>query len=254
MKKINMLSKTVRLLSILLLCFVIMNLFTQCSKDEDPPPPKIVRGTDNLNCSDCTPLDYMEGLMTATDNGGIFGAYGMVPSQQWFLDIPHSAINWASAFNGLGANLTGKFMYFSLKELSFDETNPANISFEANVLLNSVTTGQPLRDEGCLLSTYETDATKIFEVENLAKIKTLNAKYNTEDDGYIIDAELTFLGSTHPVIITLYYLGQSSYTGYKIASFEAEFTFNAISDFDLSSTSVSDLITVNMNINLRNTD
>ncbi|MCK5347272.1 MAG: YceI family protein, partial [Candidatus Heimdallarchaeota archaeon] len=162
------------------------------------------------------------------------------------------AINWSSAYNGSGADLTGKFQYFSLKEFSFDETNPANISFEANVLLNSVTTGQPLRDEGCLLTTYETDATKSFEAENLAVIKTNGAKYNTEDDGYTIDAELTFLGSAHPVTINLYYLGQSTFTGYKMASFEAELTFNAISDFGLNSTSVEDAISVNIEINLKN--
>lgn len=252
----NLFSKILKFSGILIISLLMMNLLVQCNKDDmpDTDSPIIVRGTDIINCPDCTPQDYLEGLMAATDNGGIFGAYGLVPSQQWFLDVPHSAINWSSAFNGFGADLTGKFTYFSLTDMSFDETNPANISFEANVLLNSVVTGQPLRDEGCLLTTYGTAADKAFEAENLAILKTNSAKFNIDDDGYTIDAELTFLGTTHPVTITLYYLGQSTFTGYKIASFEAELTFNAISDFGLNSTSVNDLITVNMSINLRNTD
>lgn len=235
-----------------LLFISMMILVTQCTKSDDEEPPiKIERGTDSFGCVDCTPQDYLEALVAATDNGGIFAAYGLVPAQQWFLDVPHSAVNWETWYNGEGANLTGKFSWFALKELSFDETDPSKIYFEANVLLNSVVTGQPLRDHGCLQTTFETDLTKFNEPENLAVIKSVSAVYNTDDAGYTIDGELTFLGVTHDVTIQLFYLGQSTFTGYTLASFEAELTFNAISDFGLNSTSVDDLIKVKINLNLK---
>lgn len=239
---------------IFFICIGMMISVIQCSKNDDEPPKQIVRGTDSVICTDCTPQDYLDGLIAATDNGGIFAAYGLVPTQQWFLDIPHSGINWETAFNGDGAKLTGKFRYFALKELSFDETDPSKIHFEANVRLNSVSTGEPLRDEGCLQATFGTELTKTNEAINLAVIKTVSAAYNTDDEGYTIDGELTFLGKTQDVSIQLFYLGTASYTGYEFASFEAEFTFNAISDFGLNSTSVDDLVTVKMNINLKNVE
>jgi polyisoprenoid-binding protein YceI len=235
-----------------------MSLLVQCSEDEGDivkdETPNIVRGTDIILSTDCTPSDYFEGLLNATDNGAIFAAYGLIPAQQWFLDIPHSGVNWKTKFNGTGANLTGKFRYFQLKNISFDETKPEDISFEANVLLNSVSTGEPIRDAGCLLGTFATASTNVFEAANLASIKTLSAAYNTEDNGYTVDAELTFLGSTRSITIYLYYLGQTSVDGGKYASFTAEFDFNAISDYGLNSTSVDDLVTVTLNINLKMTD
>lgn len=240
---------------IFLLFVSMMIFFTQCTKSDDEEPHiNIERGTDSFGCVDCTPQDYLEGLVTATDNGGIFAAYGLVPAQQWFLDVPHSAVNWETWYNSEGANLTGKFSWFALKELSFDETDPSKISFEANVLLNSVVTGQPLRDQGCLQATFETDLEKFKEPENLAVLKSVSAVYNTDDEGYTIDGELTFLGVTHDVSIQLFYLGQTSFTGYTLAGFEAEFTFNAISDHGLNSTSVADLITIKMNLNLKNNE
>ena len=211
----------------------------------------IERGTDNYDIADATPQDYLEGLIAATSNGEIFGAYGLVPTGNWFLDVPHSAVNWKTAYMGSAAFLTGKFSWFALNKFSFDETSPSKISFEAKVLLNSVVTGQILRDDGCLLVTYETDASYIDEPANLATIKSTSASYNTDDAGYTVLADLTFLGVTRSVTMNLEYVGKKEYDAYTLISFDADFQFNAISDFGLGSTSVADLVTINLNLNLK---
>lgn len=251
LKKIRLNPVLARSLGILIASAGMIILFYQCSGDEENPPDINTRGTDNYDMTNVTPVDYLEGLISATSNGEIFAAYGLIPAEQWFLDVPHSAVNWETAYMGSQALLTGKFSWFSLDYLTFDETKPSNIAFEGKVLLNSVVTGQPLRDEGCLLTTYVTSADKKFETENIATIKTTGAVYNTEDDGYTVTADLTFLGDTREVTINMYYLGLTSFETNKIVSFQAEFSFNAISDFKLASTSVADKVTVKMNINIK---
>ncbi len=252
MKKKDSISKLAKLSGVFLVCVVMSILFSRCEKSEDDDPPvKIERGTDSYDIADATPQDYLEGLVAATNNGEIFAAYGLVPTGNWFLDVPHSAVNWQTAYMGSAAFLTGKFSWFALKKFSFDETNPSNISFEAKVLLNSVTTGQPLRDDGCLLTDFNTDASFIDESANLAVIKSTSASYNDDDAGYTVLADLTFLGNTHGVTMNLEYLGKKEYTSYTMISFDAEFEFNAISEFGLGATTVADLATIKLNLNLK---
>lgn len=253
MKTKDSISKLVKFTGVLLLCVGMIITFNRCEKtdDDDNPNPPIERGTDSYDIADATPQDYLEALIAATSNGDIFGAYGLIPTGNWFLDVPHSAVNWKTAYMGSAAFLTGKFSWFALKNFSFDETDPSKISFEANVLLNSVTTGQPLRDDGCLLVTYKTDASYIMEPDNLAVIKTTSAVYNIEDEGYTVNANLTFLGVTSSVTINLVYFGKVEYDTYTLISFEAEFPFYAISGHSLEDSSVSDLVTINLNLNLK---
>ncbi len=252
MKKKDSVSKLSKLTGLLLLSVGMTILFSSCEKNDDEEPiVTIVRGTDSYNIADATPQDYLEGLVAATNNGEVFAAYGLVPTGNWFLDVPHSAVNWKTAYMGSAALLTGKFSWFALKNFSFDETDPSKISFEAKVLLNSVTTGQPLRDDGCLLTDFKTDASFMDEAENLAVIKSTSASYNTDDAGYTVLADLTFLGQTHSVTINLGYVGVEEYSSYTMISFNAEFQFNAISNHGLGATTVGDLVTINLNLNLK---
>lgn len=254
MKKKDSILKLTKYIGVFLICIVMIILFNRCEKEivnDDDDPIVIVRGTDSYAIADCTPQDYLEGLVAATSNGEIFGAYGLIPNGNWFLDVPHSAVSWKTAYMGFGAFLTGKFSWFALKDFSFDETNPSNISFEAKVLLNSVVTSQILRDDGCLLAEFATDASYIDEAANLAVIKTTSASYNYDDAGYTVLADLTFLGTTHEISINLEYIGVRDFGSYLLASFAAEFQFNAISGFGLGATTVGDLVTVNLNLNLK---
>ena len=254
MKKKDLISKLAKHTGFLLLSIGMIMLFSNCEKSDDvdnDPIVEIERGTDSYNIADATPQDYLEGLVDATSNGEIFAAYGLVPTGNWFLDVPHSAVNWKTLYFGSGAFLTGKFSWFALKNFSFDEKDPSKISFEAKVMLNSVTTGQPLRDDGCLLTDFNTDASYIDEAANLAVIKSASASYNNDDAGYTVLADLTFLGKTQSVTMNLEYLGKKESTSDTIISFNAEFQFNAISEFGLGATTVADLVTVNLNLNLK---
>lgn len=251
--EIGPLPRKTRLFGMLLLSIGLIMSLSYCEKenDDDDDLPTFTRGTDSYDIADATPQDYLEGLVTSTSNGEIFGAYGLIPAGQWFLDVPHSAVNWKSAYMGSAAMLTGKFSWFAVNKFTFHEQDPSKISFVAKVLLNSVDTGQHLRDDGCLLATFATDGTMLDEAANLATLTSTSTSLNLTDAGYTVLADLTFLGVTHAVTINLDYLGFFDYETYSMISFAAEFQFNAITDYALSTTLVSDLVTINLNLNFK---
>ncbi|HBH83722.1 MAG: hypothetical protein A2X05_01645 [Bacteroidetes bacterium GWE2_41_25] len=252
MKKKDSISKLAKLSGVFLICVGMSILFSSCEKkNNDDQNGPIVRGTDSYDIADASPQAYVDALIVATSNGEIGVAYSLIPKGNWYLDIPHSAVNWKTAYMGYGSFLTGKFSWFALKNFYFDEKDPSKIAFEAKVYLNSVVTSQPLRDDGCLLTTYKTNASYQEETANLATIKSTSASYHTDDAGYTVLADLTFLGVTRKVTMDLYYVGKQTFTTYDLISFDAEFPFNAISDFGLSATTVADLVTVNLNLNFK---
>ncbi len=230
-------------------------LLLQCQHEDEiipvngPDPTKIVRGTEAINCPNCTPL---------TTNGASadFSTAG-VPSGQWYNDKAHSNAMWETPYQGVGSLLTGRFNYFAVKNFTFDETDPTKIAFEGFVRLNTVNTGEPGRDGGCLLTTYKTAAGKTTEPENLANIKSTSVKYSDTDAGYIATADLTFLGVTKSVTMKIDYVKQTHFTGspgYTLAGVQASFVFKAISDFGLVTTNVGDQVTVRLDLTLRKKD
>ncbi len=226
-------------------------IFLQCQHADEEiklaPPPAPTHGTETLSCTDCTPL--IENGASSDFNTNA------VPAGQWYFDKTHSNVNWETAYQGVGSLLNGKFNYFVLKNLSFDEQNPANISLEAYVRLNSVNTGEPGRDSGCLLGTYGTASAKTAEPENIATIKSTSAKYNPSDTDFLVTADFTFHGVTLPVTIRLSYVPQTHFdAGYTVAGFGAQFEFNALSDFGIESTNISDKVVVKMNALMRKKD
>lgn len=219
-------------------------VFTYCqNNDEEIIPVKgpdpIVRGIEKISCSNCTPL-VANGAAADFSTGG-------VPSAQWYFDKAHSNVTWESAYKGLGAMLTGRFNYFVLKDLNFDEANPASITFEGYIRLNSVNTGEPGRDGGCLLTTYGTEAGKTNETENLATLKSTSVQYSTTDDGYTFTANLTFRGVTKEVTGKMTYVKQTEDAGNKLAGISVEFTFLAKSDYGITSSNIADKVTVKIN-------
>jgi polyisoprenoid-binding protein YceI len=223
-------------------------VFTFCQHDNEEiipvkGPDPIVRGIETLTCTDCTPL-------VANGASADFNA-GNIPSGQWYCDKTHSNVTWETPYKGVGSLLTGRFNYFVLKQLSIDEANPANISFEGYVRLNSVNTGEPGRDGGCLLTTYGTAAGKTVEPENNATLKSTSVQYSTTDEGYIAKADLTFYGFTKEVTGKLYYVKQSDDGAGKLAGVSMEFSFLAKTDFTISSTNIADKITVKINATMK---
>lgn len=230
-------------------------LVTQCKNDDTIVPvkgteaSKIIRGTESLSCANCTPL-VSNGASSDFNTSA-------VPSGVWYYDKSHANVMWETPYKGVSSLLTGRFNYFVLKDLSFDEQDPTKISFEGYVRLNTVNTGEPGRDAGCLLTTFNTAAAKTTEFENIATLKSTSASLSTTDAGYIVNANLTFNGVTKSVVVKLNYEKQSHQTGtpaYTVAGLEGEFEFNALSDHLLVTTNISDKVLVRMNVLLRKKD
>ena len=199
--------------------------FIACSHDDELVPPpgaiNIQRGSDVIKVTD-----------------------------GWTFDKTHSNVMWETAYMGSAALLTGRFNQFGFRSFSFDESNPANTSFEAWVRLNTVNTGEPGRDQGCLLGTFGTAAGLVDEVNNLAVIKSTAVQLSTTDKGYLVTCDLTFKGVTKSVTAKLNYVGKTliaAATPYQLAGFNLEFQFLAKSDYAIVSTSVADKVTIKCN-------
>jgi polyisoprenoid-binding protein YceI len=172
----------------------------------------------------------------------------------WAFDKTHSNVMWSTAYIGSGALLTGRFNQFDMTSFAFDEANPANTSFEAWVRLNTVNTGEPGRDAGCLLGTFGTAAGKVDEPENIARIKSKSVQLSTTDKGYIVTCDLTFHGITKPVTAKLNYTGITNFpagfagaNAISLAGFSIEFQMFAKTDFGIVSNNIADKVGISCN-------
>lgn len=228
-----------------------MGFILQCQHDDEEiipikGPDPIVRGTEKLACTNCTPL---------VSNGASadFSATG-VPIGTWYFDKSHSNVMWETPYKGFGSILSGRFNYFVLQSLNFDEAVPSNITFEGYVRLNSVNTGEPGRDGGCLLTTYGTATAKTTEPENIASLVSIQGtgRYSATDAGFFVDANFSFHGVTKKVVVKLFYAKQSDQTTFLMSGVTAEFDMLALTDFAISSTNIDDKVKVRINALLRN--
>lgn len=200
---------------------------------------------------------HKDDLITPSSGGNITRGTDVIDmTAGWTFDKAHSSVLWATAYMGSSALLNGRFNQFGVTGLQFDEADPTKTSFEAWVRLNSVNTGEPGRDGGCLLTTFGTNSTNVDQPENLAIIKTTKVELSTTDKGYIATANLTFHGVTKPVTIKLDYIGTSNLTNssgvpYKLAGLTGSFQFNAKTDFAISSTNIADKVTITFNGNFK---
>ncbi|HEX5000872.1 MAG TPA: YceI family protein [Bacteroidia bacterium] len=198
-----------------------------------------MRGNEELNCTNCTPENFDANNVAA----GV-----------WYFDKAHGNVTWETPYRVLGSPLTGRFDYFYLTSLTFSEQNPSSFAFEGGVRLNTVNTGEPGRDDGCLLTTYGTDAAKTTEPENIASLVSVpgSGRYSTTDAGYLVDADLTFLGVTKTVVVKLMYYKQTDQGTYDMAGLSAEFTMLAKTDFGVVSSNIDDKVLIKVNANLKN--
>jgi len=183
--------------------------------------------------------------------------------ESWGFDKFHSNVNWATAYMGENALLTGKFNSFNVS-IDFDESAPENTTISAWVQLSSANTGEPGRDDlGKCLNGYlgvETDimADGSYYVSDpltdTAYFESVSV--SAFGDGYKAVGDFTFKGITKSVNLFFSYIGQADYSdgqdGSNIrGSLEGEFEFLAISDFGVTSTSIADKILVSINANYR---
>ena len=212
-------------------------LVMQCQHEDSAEipvvgPDPIEHGVELIPCISCN---------TVPAGGGI-----------WYHDKSHSNVMWETRYKTLGSLLTGRFDFFVIDALNFDEGVPANISFEGHVRLNTVNTGEPGRDDGCLLTTFKTDAAKVDEAENLATLKSIpgTGRYSTSDAGFLVDANFTFLGITKEVTVKMYFAPKSDIGTAFMAGLNSEFDINK-ADFLPNDTNIGNVIRIKINTLMR---
>ena len=170
----------------------------------------------------------------------------------WYHDKAHSNVTWETRYKEFGSLLTGRFDFFVIDDLNFDEGVPTNISFEGHVRLNSVNTSEPGRDDGCLLTSFGTDIDNTDEPANLAilKSKAGTGRYSTSDAGFLVDADFTLLGITKPVTVKMFFAPKFDIGTAFAAGLNSEFEINKI-DFLPNDTNIGDVIRIKVNSLMR---
>lgn len=254
-------------LMILLILVSGYGYITSCTHEDDllPAPvstgPTITRGT-NV---------HLPGSMT-TGN-----------PLEWKVDKSHSSVLWSTNYVGAAGLLTGRFNQFGVHDVTdakminytvtgqplidsswaFYENEPTKTFFNGYVQINTSNTGEPGRDLGCNVSGMGTTAivagSQNLTVTNLAKIKTTEVKFDPLSNDYIVTLNLTWQGKlaaplTKSIVGKLKYIPKATVgttTTYDVFGLQLKFQFNC-RDFGITSTSISDKIDIECNINLNN--
>jgi len=204
---------------------------------------------------------------------------------EWKLDKVHSSVLWSTNYVGAAGLLTGRFNQFGMHDVTdaealsysvtgqplldnswaFYENDPTKTSFSGYVQINTSNTGEPGRDAGCNVAGMGTVAivagTQNLSFPNLAKIKSTEVKLDPESNGYIVTLNLTYQGKltaplTKSIVGKLNYIPRKSVqfgtaTGYDVFGLQLKFQFNC-RDFGITSTSISDKIDIECNMNFNN--
>ncbi len=223
------------------------------------------RGTDIL----------LPGTMTAGD------------TSMWKLDKVHSSCMWETKYVGAAGLLTGRFNQFGMHEVTdakairynvasnvqplmdsswaFYENDPAKIYINGYVQINTSNTGEPGRDQGCNVAGMGTTAlepgVQMLNLTNLAKIKSTKVEFDPASNGYIVTLSLTYQGKlgaplTKTIIGKLQYIKRArvqfgTAAAYSVFGFKLTFSLNC-RDFGITSTSISDNIDIECNMNFNN--
>lgn len=252
-------------LMILLIIISAFGYIVSCTHDNSfPPPPAstgviITRGT-NV---------HLPGNMTT----------GVIT--EWKMDKTHSSVLWSTNYVGAAGLLTGRFNQFGMHDITtakmlnyitagqpqkdtswaFYENEPAKSYFNGYVQINQSNTGEPGRDVGCNVSGMGTTAivagTQNLTVTNLAKIQTTEIKFDPLSNGYIVTLNLTWQGKlaaplTKSIVGKLVYVPKANVNStYDVFGLQLKFQFNC-RDFGMTSTSISDKIDIECNMNFNN--
>jgi hypothetical protein len=168
-------------------------------------------------------------------------------------------------------NTTGQ----PLKDTSwaFYENDPAKTYFSGYVQINTSNTGEPGRDQGCNISGMGTvpiiPGVQNLEVRNLARIKTTKVEFDPLSTDYIVTFDMTWHGYdtsaqslanpiTKSIVGKLKYIPRANVvdavtntTLYSVFGLQLSFEFNC-RDYGIISTSISDKIDVECNMNFNN--
>lgn len=204
---------------------------------------------------------------------------------EWKLDKTHSNVMWSTNYVGAAGLLTGRFNQFGMHEVTdakainyittgqplldsswaFYENAPEKTYFNGYVQMNQSNTGEPGRDAGCNVSGLGTVAivpgTQNLTLINLAKIKTTEVKFDPLSNDYIVTLNLTWGGKlaapiTKSIVGKLKYISKAKVqfgttAAYDVFGLQLKFQFNC-RDFGIVSTSISDKIDIECNMNFNN--
>ncbi|UKJ06119.1 YceI family protein [Solitalea lacus] len=231
MKKIK-----ITLIALLVLTAGFFAVHCQHDDSETIPvngPDQPVRGTEMIACTSCNTVP--------------------TASNVWYHDKSHSNVEWETQYKTLGSLLTGRFDSFFMASFNFDEANPVNISFEGYVWLNSVNTSEPNRDDGCLLTSFGTANGLTEEAQNKATLKSKpgTGRYSSTDNGFLIDADFTFLGITKTVTVKMFFAPKYDIGTAYAAGFNSTFDIKK-ADFLPNDTNIGDVVRIKINSLMRN--
>lgn len=218
-----------------------------------------VSGDDNLititnaNVSQNIPLLNQTGNSVAVDN---------TATGTWKLDGSHSEVVFEFPFKDGNATFSGRFDDYDLV-INLDDSDLAGSSVVATVDLTTVVTGQPGRDGGhnCISTTFGVEWTDFDgngttgdSPEDTVIGTTGQAKFESTGisfygDGYKATGNLTFHGASKPITVYFKYLpgfdGEDrNGNATRYSSFEAMFTFDAITDFGITSGNIKSDVNV----------
>lgn len=180
----------------------------------------------------------------------------------------HSKVTWKTLYHGEAAQLTGGFNNFGIKQLDFDEADPASTVIKGWVQLSSINTFEPGRDA---LGHCVTDDLGVeYNPADTAADGTLNASavdastdtawFNSTSvqaygNGYLAKGNLIFKGVTKQIDMFFVYNGTHEIPGRTsgadpFAVFEGEFTFDAANDYNVDY-SGGDEIEVNIHLQMQ---
>ncbi len=227
------------------------------------------------------------GTITINRGNGIFlpGTETIGDTSQWKLDQVHCSVLWSGNYLQTGALLTGRFNNFGINNIpasakglyvttgqplldtswAFYENDPTKTYFSGYVQMNTSNTGEPARDGGCYLGYVGAPklitGTQNLQDSNLAIIKTTKVALDPNSPGYIVTMTMTWKGllsAPHDTTIngTLSYIkratiGAGTASAYDQFGLQLNFQFNCRS-FGITTTEISDLISVQCNMNFNN--
>lgn len=190
--------------------------------------------------------DIIEDIVGDYEYGDDVVSEGIVYSgfNGFTFDKTHSSVRWESEYQETGALLTGRFNSFAMA-IEFVENDPDNIELNGSVVLSTVNTGEPGRDEGCLMGTFNTSVGGTEE----ATFQSTSVEFDGEG-GYIVTGEFEFNGTTDVIVGVLKYTGstlkdrgdQDESNDYYLAGFIMEFDILAKSVHGITSGNIADRV------------
>jgi hypothetical protein len=255
-----------RSLLIMLLLVTAFGYIASCTHDNELPPPPPVKGN-------FTPGNniHLPGNMTTGNKA------------EWKLDKSHCSVLWQTNYVGASGLLTGRFNQFGMHEIlpgenilyhtasqpvkdtswAFYENDPTKTYFNGYVQINTSNTGEPGRDTGCNIAGMGTvkivpGVQNLLDL-NIARIKSTKVAYDVATGEYVVNISMTWTGKlTAPLTKTytgrLKYIPKSTIAGaapYDVFGLQLKFQFNC-RDYGIVSTSTSDIIEMECNMNFHN--